>query len=628
MREALGLAFDFEWMNRQMMYNSYIRVRGFFNNSDFEAKGLPGPDELKVLEPLKKNLPEKVFAQEVPLPPSTNPPDSLRDNLRKARDLLAAAGWTYRDGALRNAKGEAFTVEYLDSGGGERLIAPYFQALGRLGIEGEYRRADFALIQKRLDVFDFDLFTVRIPGREAPGARAARPLRLAVGGHRRLQQLDGDTRPGDRRARQPGGLVEDPARARGAPAGARPRVAPRPLRGAAILLQQLPGLVSFREVRAAQSPAAVLPGGRLGDLDLVEEAVKMWSYVLQRLLLMIPTLFGILLITFIVIQFVPGGPVEQMVAQLQGREGGIEGGGAPSGPAAPGAGGYRGRQGVDAKHVEEIKKLYGFDKPAHERFFKMVWQFARFDLGRSFFQNKDVWQLIKEKLPVSISLGLWTFLLIYLISVPLGIAKAVRAGTPFDTGTTFLVLLGYSIPSFVLGVVLLVYFAGGTFVQWFPLRNIVSTNWDSLSLAGKIADYFWHITLPVTAMVVGGFAVITILTKNSVLEEIRKHYVLTARAKGVDERRVLWRHVFRNALIPIMTGFPAAFVGAFFTGSLLIETLFSLDGLGLLSYEAVIRRDYPVVFGSLFVFTIIGLLTHLIRDLSYVWVDPRVKYFD
>ena len=354
----------------------------------------------------------------------------------------------------------------------------------------------------------------------------------------------------------------------------------------------------------------------------------MWSYVLQRLLLMIPTLFGILLITFIVIQFVPGGPVEQMVAQLQGREGGIEGGGAPSAPAAPGAGGYRGRQGVDAKHVEEIKKLYGFDKPTHERFFQMVWQFARFDLGRSFFQNKDVWQLIKEKLPVSISLGLWTFLLIYLISVPLGIAKAVRAGTPFDTGTTFLVLLGYSIPSFVLGVVLLVYFAGGTFVQWFPLRNIVSTNWDSLSLAGKIADYFWHITLPVTAMVVGGFAVITILTKNSVLEEIRKHYVLTARAKGVDERRVLWRHVFRNALIPIMTGFPAAFVGAFFTGSLLIETLFSLDGLGLLSYEAVIRRDYPVVFGSLFVFTIIGLLTHLIRDLSYVWVDPRVKYFD
>jgi microcin C transport system permease protein len=347
----------------------------------------------------------------------------------------------------------------------------------------------------------------------------------------------------------------------------------------------------------------------------------MWSYVLKRLLLMIPTLFGILLITFVVIQFVPGGPVEQMVAQFQGFEAGGEGPGAAEG-------GYRGRQGVDAVRVEEIKKLYGFDKPAPERFVQMIGQFARFDLGKSFFHNKDVWQLVLEKLPVSISLGIWTFLLVYLISVPLGIAKAVRAGTPFDTVTTFIVLLGYAIPSFVMGVALLVFFAGGSFVQWFPLRGITSINWQELSLPGKILDYFWHITLPVTAMVLGGFAVITILTKNSVLEEIRKHYVLTARAKGVDERAVLWRHVFRNAMIPIMTGFPAAFVGAFFSGSLLIETLFSLDGLGLLSYESVIRRDYPVVFGSLFLFTIIGLLTTLLRDLSYLWVDPRVKFFD
>jgi microcin C transport system permease protein len=348
----------------------------------------------------------------------------------------------------------------------------------------------------------------------------------------------------------------------------------------------------------------------------------MWSYILRRLLLMIPTLFGILLITFVIIQFVPGGPVEQMVAQLQGRDAGGEVG------AAPTEGGYRGRQGVDAARVEEIKKLYGFDKPAHERFVQMLGQFARFDLGKSFFHNKDVWQLIKEKLPVSISLGLWTFLLTYLISVPLGIAKAVRSGTPFDTGTTLIVLLGYAIPSFVLGVVLLVYFAGGTFVQWFPLRGITSTNWVELGFFARITDYLWHIALPVTAMVLGGFAVITILTKNSVLEEIRKQYVLTARAKGVAERDVLWKHVFRNALIPIATGFPAAFVGAFFAGSLLIETLFSLDGLGLLSYESVIRRDYPVVFGSLFMFTHIGLVAHLLRDLSYLWVDPRVKYFD
>jgi microcin C transport system permease protein len=345
----------------------------------------------------------------------------------------------------------------------------------------------------------------------------------------------------------------------------------------------------------------------------------MWSYILKRLLVMIPTLLGILVITFAITQFVPGGPVEQMVSQLRGRDSGGEG------PAT--SGGYRGRQGVDAKRIEEIKKLYGFDKPAHERFVHMVGQFLRFDLGKSFFHNKDVGQLILEKLPVSISLGLWTFLLVYLISIPLGIAKAVRAGTRFDTVTTFIVLLGYAIPSFVMGVVLLVLFAGGSFVQWFPLRGLVSLNWQDLSLAGKITDYFWHIALPVAAMTLGGFAVITILTKNSVLEEIRKQYVLTARAKGVDERTVLWKHVFRNALIPIMTGFPAAFVGAFFSGSILIETLFSLDGLGLLSYESVIRRDYPVVLGSLFLFTIIGLLTTLLRDLSYVWVDPRVKYF-
>ena len=352
----------------------------------------------------------------------------------------------------------------------------------------------------------------------------------------------------------------------------------------------------------------------------------MWSYLLKRLLLMIPTLFGILLITFVVIQFVPGGPVEQLVYQLEGREGGMEGGGGTA--RGPGLGGYRGRQGVDAAQIEEIKKLYGFDKPAHERFVQMIGQFARFDLGTSFFHNKRVSQLIAEKLPVSISLGLWTFLLTYLISVPLGIAKAVRAGTAFDTATTFIVLLGYAIPGFVLGVVLLVFLAGGTFVQWFPLRGLTSPNWNDLSLIGKITDYFWHIALPVAAMTVGGFAVITTLTKNSVLEEIRKQYVMTARAKGVEERALLWRHVFRNALIPIMTGFPAAFVAAFFGGSILIETLFSLDGLGLLSYESVIRRDYPVVFGSLFVFTLIGLLTTLVRDLSYLWVDPRVKYFD
>ena len=343
----------------------------------------------------------------------------------------------------------------------------------------------------------------------------------------------------------------------------------------------------------------------------------MLAYIFKRLLLMIPTLFGVLLMTFVVIQFVPGGPVEQMVAQLQGRDTGGEG-------AAASGSGYRGRQGVDAARIEEIKTLYGFDKPATERFWMMLQQFAQFDLGKSFFYPKDVWSLIQEKLPVSISLGLWTFFLSYLVSVPLGIAKAVRAGTRFDTLTSLLVLVGYAIPGFVLGVALLVIFGGQ--LQWFPLRGLTSSNWEQLSWGAKVVDYLWHIALPVTASVLGSFAVITMLTKNAFLEEIRKQYVLTARAKGLGENRVLYRHVMRNALIPLVTGFPAAFIGAFFTGSLLIETLFSLDGLGLLSYETVIRRDYPMVLGTLYLFTLIGLVTKLISDLCYLWVDPRVKF--
>ena len=343
----------------------------------------------------------------------------------------------------------------------------------------------------------------------------------------------------------------------------------------------------------------------------------MTNYILKRLLLMIPTLLGVLLVTFVVVQFVPGGPVEQMVAQLQGRDSGGE-------RAVSSGAGYRGRQGIDEKRIEEIRQLYGFDKPAPERFIQMLGQFARMDLGTSFYQHKDVWELVKEKMPVSISLGLWTFFISYLVAVPLGIAKAVRAGSGFDLLTTLIILVGYAIPGFVLGVALLVIFGGQ--LQWFPLRGLTSSNWHTLSWGAKVVDYLWHIALPVTAMVLGSFAVTAMLTKNAFLEEIRKQYVLTARAKGLSDRQVLWKHVMRNALIPIVTGFPAAFVGAFFTGSLLIETLFSLDGLGLLSYEAVIRRDYPVVLGTLYLFTLIGLVTKLVSDLCYVWVDPRVKF--
>jgi microcin C transport system permease protein len=355
--------------------------------------------------------------------------------------------------------------------------------------------------------------------------------------------------------------------------------------------------------------------------------MNIWSYVLKRVLLMIPTLFGVIVITFAVIQFVPGGPVEQLLLEMKGRSNGGEAAGASGGGSTAGQGSqYRGRQGMDAEQVKEIKALYGFDKPVTERFWQMLKGFARFDLGQSFYHHADVWTLVISKLPVSITIGLWTFFLTYLISIPLGIAKAVRAGSHFDAITGAVVLIGYSIPGFVLGVFLLVMFGGGSFVQWFPLRGLTSDDWDTLSTFGKITDYLWHIAMPVTASVAGSFAVMTMLTRNTFLDEIRKQYVTTARAKGLSERRVLYKHVFRNALIPLVTGFPAAFIGAFFAGSLLIETLFSLDGLGLLSYESVVRRDYPVVMGTLYLFTLIGLVVKLIGDLCYIWADPRVQF--
>jgi microcin C transport system permease protein len=339
----------------------------------------------------------------------------------------------------------------------------------------------------------------------------------------------------------------------------------------------------------------------------------MLSYILKRILLMVPTLLGVLTITFIVIQFVPGGPIEQIMAESRVSQGG-------EGSA------YKAGRDSDAKQIAELKKLYGFDKPAHVRYVEMLRNFATFNLGRSFMHNKDVWQLIKEKLPVSMSLGLWAFLISYLISVPLGIAKAVREGSRFDIATTFVVLIGFAIPGFVLGVFLIVLFAGGSFWDVFPLRGLTSDNWIEMSWPARIGDYFWHLTLPLICYVIEGFAIVTLLTKNTFIEEMRKQYVLVARAKGLSQQRVLWKHIFRNALIPLVTGFPAAFVFAFFGGALLIETLFSLDGLGLLSYESIVRRDYPVVLGSLYLFTLIGLAVKLVSDILYVVVDPRVQF--
>ncbi|WP_434778479.1 microcin C ABC transporter permease YejB [Neisseria sp. Ec49-e6-T10] len=345
----------------------------------------------------------------------------------------------------------------------------------------------------------------------------------------------------------------------------------------------------------------------------------MFRYILKRLALMLPTLFGILAITFVVIQFVPGGPVEQMVQQL--TKAGVSGETASVTNSL-----LRQSNQLSPDEMAKLKVLYGFDQPPLQRFIKMVKNFTVFDFGESFFHHKTVAQLIQEKLPVSMSLGLWTFILTYLICIPLGIIKAVKDGSKFDGITSLFILTGYAIPPFVLGVLFLVLFCGGSFWSVFPLNGLVSDNWATLSFWHKITDYLWHITLPVTASVIGSLAIMTILTKNVFLEEIHKQYVYTARAKGLSERRILFKHVFRNALIPLITGFPAAFIGAFFTGSLLIETLFSLDGLGLLSYEAVMKRDYPVVMGTLYIFTLMGLVAKLLSDISYAWVDPRINF--
>jgi len=363
----------------------------------------------------------------------------------------------------------------------------------------------------------------------------------------------------------------------------------------------------------------------------------MWVYILKRLLLMIPTLFGVLLLTFVVIQFVPGGPVEQLIAQVTGtqasataRFGGSAGGEVrTSGTGAAGAAEaskYRGAQGLDPEFVKSLEKQFGFDKPAYERFLMLVWNYFRFDFGQSYFRDTSVLKLIGERLPVSISLGLWMTLISYAISIPLGIRKAVQDGSRFDVWTSTVIVIGYAIPGFLFAVFLIVLFAGGSFFNIFPLRGLTSENWAQLSWPDKILDYFWHLTLPILSMALSAFATMTLLTKNSFLEEIRKQYVLTARAKGCSSNQVLYGHIFRNAMLIVIAGFPSAFVHAFFTGSLLIETIFSLDGIGLLGFESVLNRDYPVVFATLFIFSLIGVVVNLISDLTYTWIDPRIDF--
>ena len=354
----------------------------------------------------------------------------------------------------------------------------------------------------------------------------------------------------------------------------------------------------------------------------------MASYILRRVLLMFPTLFGIMVINFALVQFVPGGPIEQIIAQMEGRGDVFAGisGGADAGIDMQQEGTYLGARGLPPEFIAELERQFGFDKPPLERFFNMMWNYIRFDFGDSYFRSISVVDLVLEKMPVSISLGLWSTLIAYLVSIPLGISKAVRDGTRFDTWTSAAIIVGYAIPGFLFAILLLVVFAGGSYLQWFPLRGLTSDNWHELSLFGKIVDYFWHITLPVLASTISAFATLTLLTKNSFLDEIKKQYVITARAKGVSEKRVLYGHVFRNAMLIIIAGFPAVFVSVFFGGSLIIETIFSLDGLGRLGFEAAVARDYPVIFGTLFAFGLMGLVVGLISDLMYVWIDPRIDF--
>ena len=363
----------------------------------------------------------------------------------------------------------------------------------------------------------------------------------------------------------------------------------------------------------------------------------MIAYIVRRLLLVIPTLLGIMILNFIIVQAAPGGPVEQLLAELEGTA--VEatarfsgaGGGEVSQPGGGAAregetGSYRGARGLPPEFIEDLEKQFGFDKPAHERFFQMMGNYITFDFGESFFIGRPVVDLVVERMPVSISLGIWTTLLVYLISIPMGVAKAVRDGSRFDVWTSGIIIVGNAIPSFLFAILLIVVFAGGSYLSWFPLRGLTSPNWEELSWPARILDYFRHLALPVLAMVIGGFASLTMLTKNSFMDQIRQQYVVTARSKGLTERRVLYGHVFRNAMLIVIAGFPSAFIGILFTGALLIETIFSLNGLGLLGFEAIMNRDYPIMFGTLYFFALLGLLLNIIGDVTYMFVDPRIHF--
>ena len=642
-REAITLAFDFEWMNKALFYNAWSRTNSYFQNTEYAARNYPDAAELVLLAPMKKDLPSEVFTQ-IYQPPVSKGDGYDRDNLLKADKLLNEAGWVLKGQQRVNATtGQPLSFELLlPASSNSQWVLPFQHSLQRLGINMDIRKVDNSQITNRMRSRDYDMMprvwrampwpssdlqiswsseyinsTYNAPGVQSPVIDSLiNQIIAAQGNKEKLLPLG---RALDRVLTwnyymlPMWYMAED--RLAWWDKFSQPAV--RPIYSLGIDTWWYDGN------KAAKLPYASKHGEYMG------------AYLIRRLLLVIPTLWAIITINFFIVQIAPGGPVDQAIAAIEfGNAGvlpGAGGEGVRASHAQTGVGNisdsnYRGGRGLDPEVIAEITHRYGFDKPIHERYFKMLWDYIRFDFGDSLFRSASVLTLIKDSLPVSITLGLWSTLIIYLVSIPLGIRKAVYNGSRFDVWSSAFIIIGYAIPAFLFAILLIVFFAGGSYFDLFPLRGLVSANFDSLPWYQKITDYLWHITLPVLATVIGGFAALTMLTKNSFLDEVRKQYVVTARAKGVSEKNILWKHGFRNAMLLVIAGFPATFISMFFTGSLLIEVMFSLNGLGLLGYEATVSRDYPVMFGTLYIFTLIGLLLNIVSDISYTLVDPRIDF--
>lgn len=642
-REAITLAFDFEWMNKALFYNAWSRTNSYFQNTEYAARNYPDAAELVLLAPMKKDLPPEVFTQ-IYQPPVSKGDGYDRDNLLKADKLLNEAGWVLKGQQRVNVTtGQPLSFELLlPASSNSQWVLPFQHSLQRLGINMDIRKVDNSQITNRMRSRDYDMMP-RV-WRAMPWPSSDLQISWSSEYINSTYNAPGVQSP----------VIDSLINQIIAAQGNKEKLLPlgRALDRVLTWNYYMLPMWYMAEDRLAWwdkfSQPAVRPVYSLG-IDTwwydVNKAAKlpsarqqgelMGAYLIRRLLLVIPTLWAIITINFFIVQIAPGGPVDQAIAAIEfGNAGvlpGAGGEGVRASHAQTGVGNisdsnYRGGRGLDPEVIAEITHRYGFDKPIHERYFKMLWDYIRFDFGDSLFRSASVLTLIKDSLPVSITLGLWSTLIIYLVSIPLGIRKAVYNGSRFDVWSSAFIIIGYAIPAFLFAILLIVFFAGGSYFDLFPLRGLVSANFDSLPWYQKITDYLWHITLPVLATVIGGFAALTMLTKNSFLDEVRKQYVVTARAKGVSEKNILWKHVFRNAMLLVIAGFPATFISMFFTGSLLIEVMFSLNGLGLLGYEATVSRDYPVMFGTLYIFTLIGLLLNIVSDISYTLVDPRIDF--